>query len=72
MRCDRYSPEKESYVQLLESHGFKIEEAALFARDTRCPAGPAGLLEVVKDLFFQGLPEPVQQEVPSSLSREWF
>ena len=72
MRCNRYSPAKESYVQLLASHGFKIEEATLFERDTCCPAGPTGWLEIFGGFFFEGLPGPVQQEVPSSLSREWF
>ena len=66
MPCNRYSPAKESYVQLLASHGFKTEEATLLTKDIRCPAGPTGWLEIFGGFFFEGLPEPVQQEVSSS------
>ena len=68
MSRGRYFPGKESYVQLLESHGFKVEEAMLFARDTRCPAGITGWLEVFGGFFFEGLPKSMHQEVSSSLS----
>ena len=66
---DRYFPGKQRYVQLLEANGFKVEEAVLFARDTRCPAGPTGWLEIFGGFLLEGLPESVHKEVWSSLSR---
>jgi hypothetical protein len=52
-----YNPTAEEYAALLESHGFRVEEARLVPRTTPLPTGMAGWLATFSEPFILYLPE---------------
>jgi hypothetical protein len=58
-----YFPTPDEYTEVLQAHGFHVEQAQLIPRPTPLPTGISGWLDTFGESFFSVLPEAERDDM---------